>query len=110
LRQEVVLAEARYTGPGGVALVSGGAARGASGVVFAALDTSALTRDPAFLAHFHQRNMEAASQEALRFYAATLLVLEAIARSDGTREGVLNALDARCPSGACPAPAPLAAK
>ena len=110
LRQDVVRAEARYTGPGGLALVSGGAAHGASGVVFAALDTAALTRDPGFLAHFHQRNMEPASREALRFYAAMLLVLEAIAHSDGTREGVLRALDARCPSGACPVPAPLAYK
>ena len=110
LRPAVVDAEARYTGPAGVALLSGGAAHGASGVLFAALDTSALARDRAFLAHFHRRNMDPARPLALRFYAATVLALEAIDGSDGTREGALRALDARCPNGACPAPEPLGFK
>jgi hypothetical protein len=110
LRQTVVREEARVTGPAALALVSGGAAHGAQGVVFATNETAALGADKAYLAHFHARNMEPATPEALRFAAAALLVLDALSHSDGTRAGVLAALDARCPGGNCPGPAPPAFK
>jgi ABC-type branched-subunit amino acid transport system substrate-binding protein len=107
LRPEVVRAEARYTGPAGLALVSGGAAHETGGAVFAAFDVAGLSGDRVFLAHYRRRAMEAASPEALRFYAATALMLEAFARSDGTRSGVLTALGARCRGGICPTPTAL---
>lgn len=110
LHAPVVRAEADVTGPAALPLISGGAVRGASGVLFAVADVTPLARDRAFTAHYHQRNMEAATPEALRFYAATLQTLAAIERSDGTRRGVMAALDERCPGGTCPAPTPLAVK
>jgi hypothetical protein len=108
LRHEVAAAERAATLPAGLALVSGGVARGIDGSLFA-VDPSLLAHDASFVKHFHHQSMEMPTPEALRFYAATVVALDAVTRSDGSRKGVRAVLAAHCPHGACPAPSAVGA-